>query len=233
MTPLASAAHQPPDRAWRRVAPVLQAVLALALLAGALAPPVHEMAEHNVRLHHLQHAALLCGGGLLGLLLSRIVRQTGWRPFGARWPRWRAVALGVVLVGPVVVMVLMVPSTSPWTVEHPLAHALEHLLLIGLAMVIGFCAALLTPVLGWLTVLLLAAMAAAFGGMALAQPPSLPRAAAIAAPRAAQMRASAAPSQIGAVSPAPRMAQVRRWAEHTHRARLLRTLTAGSVTATL
>lgn len=194
MTQLPSSAHQaatPPLRTWRRLIAAVQAVLALALLAGALSPPVHELAEHNVRLHHVQHAALLCGGGMLGLLLGRLVRLVGWRPLWVRRSSWRVIAQGIVLMGPVVVMLLMAPSTSPWTDQHPVAHMLEHLLLIDLAGLIGFCAALLSPAIGWLTVALLVAMAAAFGGMAQAQPPSQAQAVIISAPRTTQMGSSA------------------------------------------
>jgi hypothetical protein len=163
----------------RRLLYALHGAAALALIAAALAPPVHELGEHNVRIHHLQHAALLGGGGMLGLLLGRWVRRAGWQELWVRWPQWRAPALGVVLLGPLIVMLLMAPSTSSWTIAHPVAHVLEHLLLIDLGGLIGFSATLFAPTLGWLTVLLLVAMAAAFGGMARAQPPGPPRAGAV------------------------------------------------------
>lgn len=195
MTDLTSSTHRtmhPLVPVGRRIMPALLAALALALLVGALSPPIHELAEHNVRFHHLQHAALLCGGGILGVLLGRIVRRVAWRLLWVRRAPWQPVALGIVLVGPVIVMLLMAPSTSPWTVEHPLAHVMEHLLLIDLAALIGFSAALLSPAIGWLTVLLLAAMAATFGGMAQEQPSAAPLTAALFVPR-----------QGWAISPAP------------------------------
>lgn len=204
MAELTSSTQQtahPPAGTRPRVMPALQATLALALLAGALSPPVHELAEHNVRLHHLQHAALLCGGGMLGVLLGRIVQRVAWRLLWTQKVPWRPEAVGVVLVGPVIVMLLMAPSTSSWTVEHPLAHILEHLLLIDLAALIGFSAVLLSPAVGWLTVLLLAAMAATFGGMAQAraQPSALPQAAALSAPRQSRLT-NPTPPRIARIS---------------------------------
>ena len=154
----------------RRASAAVQAGAALILIAIALAPPVLELAERNVRVHHLEHAALLGGGGILGLVLGMIVRPRGHHMPWERFPLRRPLALGVVLLGPLVVMAAMVPSTSAWIDTHPLAHALEHLALIVLGGLIGLSARLLSTALGWLVVALVAAMAAAFGAMALAHP---------------------------------------------------------------
>lgn len=163
----------PSPWAWtmrRRVFVAVQAATALALSVVALAPPVQELAERNVRVHHLAHAALLGGGGILGLVLGLALRPPGHRLSWERHPQWRQIALGVVLLGPLVVMAAMVPSTSAWIDAHPLAHELEHLALIISGGVIGFSARLFSTALGWLVVALVAAMAAAFGAMALAHP---------------------------------------------------------------
>ena len=170
-----SPSHEPMPQPWewtvqRRVSAAVQSGAALVLIAVALAPPVLELAERNVRVHHLQHAALLGGGGVLGLILGLALRPPGHRIPWERHPKWRQIALGVVLLGPLAVMAAMVPSTSAWIDTHPLAHALEHLTLIVLAGVIGLSARLFSTALGWLVVVLVATMAAAFGAMALDHP---------------------------------------------------------------
>lgn len=154
----------------RRVAVTAQVIAAMALIALALAPPVVALAERNVRVHHLEHAALLTGGGVLGLVLGWIVSPSG---HGFPWPshrRLRQNTLTIVLLGPLVVMAAMIPSTSSWVDAHPLIHILEHLSLIILGGVIAVSARLFSAALGWLIVALIAAMAAAFGGMVLSHP---------------------------------------------------------------
>lgn len=154
----------------RRVAVAAQVVAALALIALALAPPVLALAERNVRVHHLEHAALLVGGGVLGLVLGWLVAPSS---HGFPWPGHRLLrqnTLTIVLLGPLVVMAAMIPSTSSWVDAHPLVHSLEHLSLIILGGVIAVSARLFSAALGWLVVALIAAMAAAFGGMVLNHP---------------------------------------------------------------
>lgn len=166
-------APAPPPWTWtarQRVAAAAQAGAALLLIGIALAPQVLEAAERNVRVHHFEHAALLGGGGLLGLVLGWIMRPPGHHMDWERYLKWRQIALGVVLLGPLVVMAVMIPSTSAWIDAHPLAHVLEHLGLIALGGMIGLSGRLYSTALGWLVVVLVAAMAAAFGAMALAQP---------------------------------------------------------------
>lgn len=174
-TTLPAPSYEPLPQPWewtarRRMYVAAQASAALALIAVALAPPVQDLAERDVRVHHLEHAALLGGGGILGLVLGLTLRPPGHRLPWERFPIRRRVALGLVLLGPLVVMAAMVPSTSAWIDSHPLAHELEHLALIFSGGVIGFSARLFSTALGWLVVALIAAMAAAFGGMALAHP---------------------------------------------------------------
>lgn len=157
----------------QRAVAALQAGAALLLIAIALAPPILDLAERSVRVHHLEHAALLGGGGVLGLVVGLTLRRPGHR---MSWERsapgasGHALALGMVLLGPLVVMAAMIPSTSVWIETHPLVHALEHLALIGLGGVIGLSASLVSTALGWLVVVLVATMAAAFGAMALDHP---------------------------------------------------------------
>lgn len=151
--------------------PYLTAVLAL--IAIALAPAVVDLAERDVRVHHLEHAALLGGGGMLGLVLGLALRPPGHRLPWERFPIRRRVALGLVLLEPLVVMAAMAPSSSAWIDTHPLAHALEHLALVISGGVIGLSARLFSTALGWLVMVLVTAMAAAFGGMALAHPVGL------------------------------------------------------------
>lgn len=160
-------------RVWttlRHAVAALQAGGALVLIAIALAPPVVALAERSVRVHHLEHAALLGGGGVLGLVVGLVVQTPGHLVRWERVPRVRRFAVGSVLLGPLLVMAVMIPSTSAWIDTHPLAHALEHLALIGLGGVIGVSARLLSSALGWLVVVLVAAMAATFGAMAVDHP---------------------------------------------------------------
>jgi hypothetical protein len=80
--------------------------------------------------------------------------------------RWSGVLLGTALVGPVVAMAVMIPATSDWIDAHPAAHALEHLGLIGLGVLIGLSGRLFSVAFGWLSVILLTAMSLLFASMA-------------------------------------------------------------------
>lgn len=144
-----------------------QAAVALVLIGVAVSTSIQGLDDTNLRLHHLEHAALLCGGGLLGLLVGRRLWPSGHTVDWERRPWLRLTVLGVLTVEPVALMVVMVPFTSPWVDAHPPIHALEHLLLIVLGGVLGLLGYLFAPVLGWLLVLVTAAMMAAFAGMAL------------------------------------------------------------------
>lgn len=144
-----------------------QAVVALLLIGVAVQSSIQGLDDRNLRLHHLEHAALLCGGGLLGLLVSRHLWPPGHDFNWDRRPWVRLVALALLVVEPLVLMAVMIPFTSPWIDAHPPIHALEHLLLIVLGGVLGLLGYLFSPVLGWLVVLVTVAMMAAFAGMVL------------------------------------------------------------------
>jgi hypothetical protein len=145
----------------------IQAAVALLLIGATVLISMRGLDDRNLRLHHLEHAALLCGGGLLGLLVSRRVWPPGHDFNWERRPWLRLVVLGILLVEPLVLMAVMIPFTSPWIDAHPPIHALEHLLLIFLGGMLGLLGYLFSPVLGWLVVLVTVAMMAAFAGMAL------------------------------------------------------------------
>ncbi|MGH2410253.1 MAG: hypothetical protein ACRDGS_07800 [Chloroflexota bacterium] len=148
----------------------VQAAVALLLIGVALQSSIRGLDDHNLRVHHLEHAALLAGGGLLGLLAALRVRPPG-RNFSWGQRSWlRSAALGLLVFEPLALMAVMIPSTSPWIEARPPVHALEHLILIGLGAALGLVGRLFSPALGWLLVALTAGMMAVFGGMILAQP---------------------------------------------------------------
>jgi hypothetical protein len=139
--------------------------VALALIGVTLVASARGFGDNNLREHHLAHTALYCGGGILGILAGSWVRA---RAGGDTIPeRYAPLLIAVVLVAPIVAMALMIPTTSDWIEAHPLAHALEHLGLICLGGLIGYCGRLLSVATGWLAVFLLTAMAGLFSGMAL------------------------------------------------------------------
>lgn len=144
-----------------------QAAVALLLIGIAVWTSIEGLDDRDVRLHHLEHAALLCGGGLLGLLISRHLQPSGHAIDLDDRPALRIAVIGILVVEPLVLMAVMIPSTSPWIDAHPSIHALEHLLLIVLGGALGLLGSLFSPVLGWLLVLVTAAMMAAFAGIVL------------------------------------------------------------------
>jgi hypothetical protein len=146
--------------------------VALLLIGVAVQSSIRGLDDHNPRVHHLEHAVLVVGGGLLGLLAARWAWPPGRRFSWEKSPWLRPAALGLLVGEPLVLMAIMIPSTSPWIEAHPPVHALEHLVLIGLGAMLGLVGRLFSPALGWLLVALTAGMMAVFGGMILAQPVS-------------------------------------------------------------
>lgn len=146
---------------------ILQLGVAVLLIGVAVSTSIQGLDDHNLRVHHLEHAALVCGGGLLGLLISRRHWPAGYSSGWEQRPWLRLAVLSILTAEPLALMILMIPFTSPWVDAHPPIHALEHLLLIVLGGQLGLLGYLIWPVLGWLIVFVTVAMMAAFAGMVL------------------------------------------------------------------
>ena len=164
------AAPQPATR--RQMAVVAQAILALILISTAVLPPLLGLLERNLQLHHLQHAALVAGGGFLGLVLVGLDHE---QPAGQTfpWQRWRRlppVAWAVLVVGPVLVMAAMIPATSPQIDDNLPLHSLVHLVFIACGVAIALAGRVFAPAVAWLVTGLTVVMMAMFGAMALPHP---------------------------------------------------------------
>ncbi len=158
--------------AWQRSGMVAQAAVAVLLIGVAILSSIQGLDDENLRVHHLEHAALLCGGGLLGLLAGLRVPPPGWRFAWEQRPWFRSAALAVLVCEPLLLMAAMIPSTSPWIEARPPVHAAEHLVVIGMGVVLAVVGRLFSAALGWLLVLATAGTMAVFGGMILARPVS-------------------------------------------------------------
>lgn len=146
--------------------------LALVLLGAAVTPPLEALADRDVRLHHLLHAAIIAAGALLGRLAAARwghgARTAGADPASrARPAAWR---WAVVSLGPLVLMAAMVPATSTFVDQHIGLHVAEHLGLLVAAAAIAAVGARLAPSVGWLVACSLPLMAALFAGLVAAQP---------------------------------------------------------------
>ncbi len=147
------------------------AVAALLLIALSVGFSVKGIDDRNERLYQLAYVVLLIAGGLLGLLLSRRVRRPG---YGFDWDTsvmlGGATVLSMLMMQPLLLMIILSRSTPPWIDPQPPVIMLIGLGVILLGTVIGLLGYLFSSSLGWLVVLVTAAMMAAFVGMALTTP---------------------------------------------------------------
>lgn len=99
---------------------LLLTLAGLALLAILAAPPVHQVSESNLAVHHALHWALGVDGVLIGLI---------WAP---RLVRFKAFAVPGLLLGGGIQLVAHVPPLWLWAIAEPLSHgALHGVILIG------------------------------------------------------------------------------------------------------
>ena len=140
---------------------VLAIIGAVIAVSGITAPLLsHEMT--TIAAHHLLHAGMAAGAGLLGLGLARgraDLERSGWL-----WPAVIAPAIG---------LLLMWPSEYAWLMGHPFLHMLDHLCIALCALLTVYAAQSYVGGLGWLMLVLLVAMdAACAGGFGVAPGPS-------------------------------------------------------------
>jgi hypothetical protein len=108
---------------------------------------------------------------LLGLLLSRRVRRPGF-DFSREMPAMLSVlvVMSMLMMQPLLVVMVLLRSSPPWIDTQPPVLILVDLGLILLGGLIGLLGYLVSTPLGWLVVLVTAAMMAAFVGMTLTAP---------------------------------------------------------------
>ncbi len=119
---------------------------------GVIAPLVsHETT--TIAVHHLLHAGMAVGAGLLALSLpaARIDRE---RSFWI-WPAVTAPGIGVLL---------MWPSEYAHLISHPWPHTLEHLSIVLVTLLAVYAAQAYVRGLGWFMLVLVVAMDAACAG---------------------------------------------------------------------
>lgn len=160
-----------PSTARQRWGMVAQAAAALILIGLAVLFSIKGIDDRNARLYRLAYVVLLSAGGLLGLLLSRRVRRPGYS-FNWNVPTMLSVlvVLSMLMMQPLLVVMVLLRSSPPWIDTQPPIIILVDLGLILLGGLIGLLGYLVSTSLGWLVVLVTAAMMAAFVGMALTTP---------------------------------------------------------------
>ncbi len=148
-----------------------QAGAALLLIALAVVFSMTGIDDRNERLYQLTYVLLLSAGGLLGMLFSRRIRRPG---YGFNWDTsvmlGGATILSMLMMQPLILMMILIRSTPPWIDSQRPIIILVDLGLIVLGALIGLLGYLFSSPLGWLVVLVTAAMMAAFVGMALTTP---------------------------------------------------------------
>ena len=142
----------------RTVMGVIGAVIA----GGGVIAPLVSHETTTIAVHHLLHAGMAVGAGLLALSLpaTRIDRE---RSFWI-WPAVTAPAIGVLL---------MWPSEYAHLISHPWPHSLEHLCIVMVTLLAVYAAQAYVRGLGWLMLVLVVAMdAACAGGFGVSPGPS-------------------------------------------------------------
>lgn len=146
---------------YRLLLPAMGILGGLIMLAGVTAPLLsHQMT--TIAVHHLLHAGMAAGAGLLALAVAPR-RSRGER---AAWV-WPAV------IAPVVGLFLMWPSEYAHLISHPWLHVLDHLSIALVTFLAVYAAQAYVCGLGWLMLVVVVAMdAAAAGGFGVSRGPS-------------------------------------------------------------
>jgi cytochrome c oxidase subunit 1 len=140
------APQQPPlTSAWQLGAAVAAATASVFVLSA----PVSEASEASAQFHHLAHAVQF----FMGAALGAAVASTPW-VFTALAPRLRWLPLAAVILAPVVMLLVMVPSVYEPLEDNDALHALYHGGVIALGAIAGFGAAMLGRVTGRLLLVL-------------------------------------------------------------------------------
>ena len=144
-----------------RVRIVMGAVGAIIALGGVIAPLIsHEMA--TIAVHHLLHAGMAAGAGLLALAVAPTGRD-----------RERAIWIWPAVIAPVIGLLLMWPSEFSYLISHSWLHLLEHLGIALMTFLAVYAAQAYVRGLGWLMLVMVVAMdAACAGGFGVSPGPS-------------------------------------------------------------
>jgi cytochrome c2 len=140
---------------------VIGAIGTMIMTAGITAPLYsHEMT--TIAVHHLLHAGMAVGAGLLALAIALpgIDHERGiWI-----WPA---------IIAPAIGLLLMWPSEYAYLMSHPWLHLLDHLSIALMTFLAVYAAQAYVRGLGWLMLVLVVAMdAACAGGFGVSPGPS-------------------------------------------------------------
>ena len=130
-------------------------------LGGAMAPLIsHE--TPTIAVHHLLHAGMAAGAGLLALAVAPMGRD-----------RERAIWIWPAVIAPAIGLLLMWPSEFSFLISHSWMHLLEHLGIALMTFLAVYAAQAYVGGLGWLMLVLVVAMdAACAGGFGVSPGPS-------------------------------------------------------------
>lgn len=140
------------------------AVGTLIMAAGVLAT-LRPMRPTSIPEHHLLHAGMAIGAGLLAMALAgrRSTRSAEGRTL------WAVVAT----LGPIFGFILMWPSEYAYLMQHPWLHMLDHIGILAFSWLAVFGAQVYVRGLGWPMLILVVGMdAAAASGYGISNPPS-------------------------------------------------------------
>ena len=126
---------------------LLLTLAGLAPLAILAAPPVHQVSEGNLAVHHALHWALGVDGVLIGLM---------WAP---RLARFKAFAAPGLLLGGGIQLIAHVPPLWLWAIAEPLSHGGLHVVILCGGMLIGAAYGLISSIgRAWFVLVAAAAM---------------------------------------------------------------------------
>lgn len=132
-------------------------------MVGGIAATMH-MGMTSIPVHHLLHAGMTLGAGMLALALA------------ARLPprhSERSVWIISVILAPILGLILMWPSEYAYLMEHHGLHMLDHAGIIAFSWLAVYAAQAYVRGLGWPMLVLMVSMnAAAAGGFGVAPAPS-------------------------------------------------------------
>ncbi len=137
-------------------------IIGAAIALGGVIDPLisHEMT--TIAVHHLLHAGMAAGAGLLALAVA----LPGTDHERSLWI-WPAV------IAPAIGLLLMWPSEYAWLMSHPWLHMLDHLGIALTTLLAVYAAQAYVRGLGWLMLVLVVAMdAACAGGFGVSPGPS-------------------------------------------------------------